>query len=194
VSALIEEVGYFGKLEDFTAYQKRQMANWLASYSSRGMLGIGLIRSCEAVVKRAAQGSSYYATEKIIKSMLDERTGLDGRKGLEDQLAIAILDGGAKPCNLLDSHFFNYGDGSITVGYDHTGFMIAHDDNSVVAHPETRFTIHLPEPEFDLSYSQQAALVVTGRTLFFYRLVQACQGILDAERGVIGATPPESKP
>lgn len=177
------EIGYVESLTDFSHSQKKQMADWLASHHERHMLGIGIIRSCEAIVSRANQGSSLCMSEKIIKSLLDDRVPLDTRNGLEDRAAILLIDGGKKPCSLLDNHFSNYRDGSIMVGYEHTGFMIDRDTNSVVIHPETRFAIHLPEDSYDLSHGQDnppRALIATGRTLFFYRLAQACKLVLDA--------------
>lgn len=176
MSVQLSEIGYVGELSAFTRSQQQQMAHWL-DYDTNISHDPGIVGTCELILARSNQGSSFYMADKIIRALIDERTGLDGRKGIEDAACIALLDGGRAPCNLLDSHFFNYLDGSITVGYDHTGFMLDLDNSSVVIHPATRFSIQLPEQNYDLSYSQKA-VGVTGRTLFFYRLTQACQSIL----------------
>lgn len=176
MSALLEEAKYFGKLEDFTPTQRSQMGHWLEhSYDS----GIGVIQSCRAVVSRADQGSMYYMVDRIIRALITEGTGLDSGRSFEERVAVALLQGGKSPCAKLDGDFMRYGDGSLMVGMEHTGFVVAHDDDSLVIHPATRFSIQLQERSYDLSYGQKTA--VTGRTLFFYHLVQACRAILAAE-------------
>ena len=176
MSALIEEAKYFGEIADYTQAQRNQIAHWLQhSYDT----GIGIIQSCQAVVTRANQGSMFYMVDHTIRALITERTGLDSTRSFEDKVAIALMQGGASPCDKLDGHFMRYGDGSLMFGYEHTGFVLAHDDSSLVIHPATRFSIQLQEPSYDLAYGQRS--VVTGRTLFFYHLVHACSAILEAE-------------
>lgn len=176
MSALLDEAEYFGKLEDFTLAQRWQMAHWLEhSYDS----GIGVDQSCQAVVSRADQGSMYYVVDKIIRALITERTGLDSSRSVDELVAVALLQGGKSPCDQLDYFFMRYGDGSLMFGYEHTGFVVAHDDSSLVIHPATRFSIQLQEQSYDLSYGQQQG--VTGRTMFCYHLVQACRALLAAQ-------------
>ena len=177
MSALVSEEKYFGVLTDFTQYQREQTAHWLAnSYDT----SIGIIDSCRAVVARTDQGSMYYVVDTIIRALLIERTGLDSRRSLEENVAITVVLSNPECLDKLDGHFILYGDGSLMFGYEHTGFIAAHDDSSLVIHPATRFSIQLPCENYDLSYGKNAA--ISGRTMFMYHLTQACRTILDAEQ------------
>ena len=182
MSIEISEVHLTGRLRDFTPVQQRQMATWLGYYGERGDNHAGVVRSAELVVARANQGAIWPVAKATIDGMIDKATGLRSYAPLDtdgwgEKVGYTLCRLG--PFQLLDGCFFVYGDGSISVGYDNTGFVVAEDDSATILHPPTRFAFQLPEKEYDLTFRQNRA--ITGRTLFFYRLVQACTAILEAE-------------
>ena len=198
MSIRLDEIKWIGRLSEFTRMQQEQMARWL-DYDTNVGYDPGVIGSAERVIGRANQGSMFCFAKVVIDGLLDKRTGLDPNHSLEERVSVLLAKNGF---DKLDHHFMLYGDGSLMVGYEHTGFMVAHDSPRTIIHPATRFAFRLPELEYDMRFGRGAP--ISGRSLFFYRLVQACTGIIavdslsdaleEAEKALSLTTTDESNP
>ena len=158
---------------DFTRNQKDQMMKWLM-YDQNISKDPGVYGSCKKVINRANQGSTFIVAESTMNRLIDHRPP-------EDTLREAISH---KLCSLgkyesLDHNFFVYGDGPITVGYEDTGFMVDWENDNTIIHPQTFFKFQLPEERYGIFGEKVSFNGVSGRSLFFYRLTQACQAIYD---------------
>lgn len=180
---LINEAEYASSLGDFSRDQKQQIARWLACDNNINC-DPGVIESARRVVTRSTQQGTFDFAEIAIRGLLDAGTGLDGSRSLEERLAITLM-GPSVTCDLLDWCFTVYGDGSLMVGYEHTGFMIDCETATVI-HPASRFSFQLAEKHYDLSFGQKVG--ITGRTLFFYHLAKACAEIVQAD-AALAASP-----
>lgn len=185
----LHELSLVGRLQDFTRCQQNQMAEWVRYYMERdGHCGPGVVESARRIVARANQGSIWPVSVATIDGLIDKRTGLRGdldmsEEHIVEKVAYTLCTTDA--FQLLDHCFMVYGDGSIMVAYETTGFIVDHTDSSIIMHPETRFSFQLTELDYDLGYGRKVIidgceLPITSRTLFFYRLVQACTAILES--------------
>lgn len=123
-------------------YYIRQVAEYLAHYKRN----ITLTQSIDIINKRATFGGAFDFTYRELQDEHHKRV----------------------QSTILDHAFTVYGNGSISVGYYDTGFIISNiiGQQTMIVHAVSRIGFYLPESGYDLSWEQKTDGELSGRTKF----------------------------
>lgn len=123
-------------------YYIRQVAEYLAHYKRN----ITLTQSIDIINKRATFGGAFDFTYRELEDEHHKRV----------------------QSTILDWVFTVYGNGSIYVGYDDTGFILSNmiGQKTMIINAVSGIGFYLPEDGYDLSFNQPPTVELSGRTIF----------------------------